>query len=373
MKFFVFLFAFLSVSCFGVEYKRGLVIPNDWRTKTTFVSAKTRGFVAPTEFDWRTQKTISPVMNQGNCGSCWAFSSSATFRDANIVQGGTLGENAVQEVLDCNAKNYGCDGGFFDVDQFFVSPGAALQSVYGAYVGKKQTCKTVAKYAKATSWHYVSQNGNGTPSEDEMKAAIMAWGPISIGVAAGSSWSSYTGGIYTACSNKQLNHAVQLVGWSDSGKYWILRNSWGTSWGENGYMRIAYKNSAGQPCDGVGEAANFFKVSNEPVPDPTPGPTPPPEPTPGPCTLPKATTGYGASIKAMAGRIYYMGKGAVKGVTYRWSAEPAFSNGAVPTSAQIRYQPIVTKTLTITATNECGSASASTQVILPATKVQVYY
>jgi hypothetical protein len=370
MKFYLIaLSLFFSTFLHAVEYKRGLIIPKDWKSKATFVSSFHRGMALPSEFDWRLQKTMSPIMNQGSCGSCWAFSASATFRDALVVQAGQSYANSVQEVLDCNAQNYGCQGGFFDVDQFFVSPGTSHEQAYGAYVGKKQTCKKITKTNSAISWHYVALSSNGTPSKDEMKAAIAAYGPISIGVAAGSSWSSYTGGIYKTCNNSSLNHAVQLIGWSDAGQYWILRNSWGTQWGESGYMRIAYVNSAGQPCDGVGEAANYFKVTSTPSPTPspdptpTPGPTPPPTP-PGPCSMPKASTGKPAEFKATIGTTYTMGIRAVKGVSYSWSAEPPFNNGAAPKVSIIGYKPTATKTLTVTATNDCGTSSASTSMLL---------
>lgn len=364
-KMLVLMFFCSSTFLHAEQYKRGLTIPKDWKKKAKFESSLGLITAAPAEFDWRTQKTMSPIMNQGNCGSCWAFSASATFRDALIVQGGQNYLNSTQEVLDCNSQGYGCDGGFFDVDSFFVSPGTATESAYGAYVAKKNTCKKVAKTAKAVSWHYVAQSSNGTPSREEIKAAIMAWGPVSIGVAAGASWNSYTGGIYKTCNNAQLNHAVQLMGWSDAGQYWILRNSWGSGWGESGYMRIAYVNSSGQPCDGVGEAANYFKVAGTPSPDPTPGPTPTPTPTPpGPCALPKASTNRPPEFKAQLGVTYNMGARAVTGVKYAWTAEPPFNNGAAPTTAIIGYKPTATKKLTVTATNVCGSASASTLMLL---------
>jgi hypothetical protein len=368
-------FYLLLVMCFSFgamseeKYKTGLVIPKDWKSKAKFESNIRRGFGVPADFDWRTQKTLSPIMQQGNCGSCWAFSASATFRDNMIVQGGSLFTNSTQQVLDCNGKGYGCNGGFFDVDDYFVSPGVSTESAYGAYVAKQNQCKNIPATARAISWHYVAQTSSGKPSDAEIKAAIYQWGPVSVGVAVDSNFQNYSGGVFTNCTGKQLNHAVQLVGWSDSGGYWIMRNSWGTSWGEQGYMRLKYG------CDGIGEAANYFKLGDSPTPDPTPGPNPDPtpgpspDPTPPPCVLPVVTTGYADQYNARKGSVYIVGKRGVKGVTYIWSAEPSFSNGAVPTTAQIRYQPAVTKRVTVTATNSCGSNSASTSFNLPASSI----
>lgn len=374
MKWFIFLIA--SLFSFGLladkKYQTGLIIPKDWKSKGKFESSIKRGFAAPAEFDWRTQKTLSPIMDQGQCGSCWDFSASATFRDDMIVQGGSLFKNSTQEVLDCNTQGYSCNGGFFDIDQFFVSPGVATESAYGPYQARQNSCKQVSKSSRAPGWAYVALNDSSKPSDAEIKAAIYKWGPVSVGVAADNAFSGYSGGVFTNCTSNQLNHAVQLVGWSDSGGYWIMRNSWGSSWGEQGYMRLKFG------CNGIGEAANYFKFDSNPVPPsptpgPTPGPTPNPDPTPvppgpSPCDLPKASTRYPAQVKATKGRIYTVGTKAVVGETYLWTAVPAFNNGATPTDAVIGYKPAYTKTITITATNACGKASASSTFNIPNSK-----
>lgn len=350
----VFVFSFMSIA--EEKYKTGLIIPKDWKAKAKFESSLTRTFALPSEFDWRTQKTLSPVMNQGSCGSCWAFSASATFRDNMIVQMGQNFTNSTQQVLDCNQQGYSCNGGFFDVDDFFVNPGVASESAYGPYVAKKNSCKSgIPVEASASGWTYVAQ-ANGAPSDAEIKAAIYQWGPVSVGVAADTNFQKYTGGIFTNCTAKQLNHAVQLVGWNDNGNpgYWIMRNSWGGSWGESGYIRIKYG------CNGIGEAANYFKFSDSPQPTPTP--TPGPTPTPPPCNPPTASTGHDEYMQGVIGERYLMGVKAEVGVKYSWVAEPAFTNNAKPTTAQIYYKPIMTKKLTVTATNKCGSSSAFTTI-----------
>ena len=122
-------------------------------------------------------------------------------------------------------------------------------------------------------------------------------------------------------------------------------------------------------CNGVGEAANYFVYAAQPVPpgpEPTPEPTPPPVPPPGPepCATPVASTGYPSKITSSVGSTLLMGRPAVKGVTYKWNAVPAFDGGNYPATAQIKYKPRITKTLTVTATNPCGSKSATTTVII---------
>ena len=367
----IFLMILFSLNAISEEkYKTGLIIPKDWKSKAKFESSIIRDVGVPAEFDWRKEVTLSPILNQGNCGSCWDFSATATFKDDMIVQKPVSApDSSTQQVLDCNRQGYGCDGGFFDVDEYFVSPGTSKDSAYGSYVAKKQSCKSgIPVYGKAAGWAYVAQSSNGSPSDAEIKAAIMAYGPVSVGVAADNAFSAYTGGVFTNCVSKQLNHAVQLVGWSDSGGYWIMRNSWGSNWGESGYMRLKFG------CNGIGEAANYFKFdgSPTPTPDPTPGPTPDPTPVP-PCTLPKVSTGFPAQVNAKKGKIYNLGSRAVSGETYIWTAEPAFNGGVTPTTAQIRYQPAITKVLTITAKNDCGSASATSAFNLSnVSKVEVF-
>ena len=353
-----------------LAHARGLVRPDDWAKRATFVDVlgemqKKRASL-PAAFDWRDTKTLSAVTDQGNCGSCWDFSSASTFRDAMIVQAGAVGDASEKYVLDCNSMNYSCNGGYFDVAQFYISPGAVRQADYKAYNAKKEACGAATPFAKLAEWHYVAGSQSAAPTVDQLKAAIYTYGPINVGVAAGNDWDSYSGGVMTACRDTQLNHAVQLVGWNDNGGtngYWIMRNSWGTVWGEQGYMRLVYG------CDGIGESAVFYVYKGGVPPAPTPTPTPP---VPPPCKLPVTTTGYGPQITVQAGKTIVMGKPGAKGVSYKWTAVPAFNGGAVPTTAQINYKPAITKALTITATNTCGSASATTNVVMPYAEHKYY-
>ena len=362
----VLLFIIMAFSLSGfadVQHARGYKKPADWATRMTYKSAKGMGIATlPDSFDWRTMKTLSPIMDQGNCGSCWAFSATATFKDAQIVQGGIPGDASVSYVLDCNRLNYGCDGGYFDIDSMFASPGAVKEAAYRPYTPNKGNCVTTPAYDHINEWHYVPLGPDNKPSVEEMKAAIYAFGPISVGVSAGNDWDNYRGGIKTSCPNKNLNHAVQLVGWGPN--YWILRNSWGQGWGENGgFMRLAWG------CDGVGDGSNYMVYRGQPVPGPTPTVTPTPGPTPGPipppCTAPVASTGHSSKFTMQAGKQIMMGVRGTAGVTYSWSATPPFDGNVTPKTAQFWYKPRITKTLTVTATNECGSNSASSQVVIP--------
>lgn len=351
------------------NYGRGLTVPPDWMEKAEFVKVEKSTRALPATFDWREKVKLSPVKNQGQCGSCWAFSTTATWRDAMIVQAGEAGDGSEQNVLECNRQGYGCDGGYFDVSEIWVTPGAVREGDYKAYSASKGACnKSATKFAKALSWKYLQDT-----SVDGIKAGLMKYGPVSVGVAAADDWSNYRGGILkgSACKGTQLNHAVQIVGWGEG--HWIIRNSWGTGWGENGYIRIAFD------CDQVGELPNVIiykdgtpnptpEPTPDPNPDPNPNPTPEPTPDPKPCVLPSVKTGYPATYLVRPGKTYLMGGKSQPKVSYLWTAEPAFSNNSAPKSAQIKYSPYMTKKITITGTNECGSSSASTNMVIPNTK-----
>lgn len=342
-----------------VKHGRGLIRPADWKSRGTFVSAKKADVVAlPASFDWRIQKTLSPITDQGACGSCWDFSASSTFRDAMIVQAGMVGDASEKWVIDCNPYHYSCQGGYFDIAGMFTDPGMVRNGDYAVYNARQDQCRSATPFTTLMEWHYVPLGAGNKPDITEMKNAIYNFGPINVGVAAsGSGWDSYKGGVYSGnCNDSNLDHAVQLVGWNDSPGYWIMRNSWGTGWGDRGFMMIPYG------CDGIGESAVYYVYKGS-VPPPTPNPTPvPPNP---PCALPAAGTGHSASMTATIGKTIVLGIKGTAGVSYRWTAQPAFDNNATPTTAQINYKPRISKTITVTATNSCGSASASTSVNVP--------
>ena len=367
-KFWIILLMLFSTGAIGdTKHMRGLNYDKNWKAGVTNWLHIGPVRDIPSSFDWRVETTLSPVMDQGNCGSCWAFSASETFRDDQIAQQKIpYSDTSTQQVLDCSNASYSCNGGMFDAGRFFVSPGSSKTSDYGAYTARKSSCKSGIQVSyTASQWFYVAGAENGATAAS-VKSALIKYGPVSIGVAAGSDWDNYNGGILqgSACKSSQMNHAVEIVGYKDDstisgGGYWIVRNSWSSAWGESGYIRLAYN------CDGMNQldGANVFVFGANPSPVP-PSPVPP-SPSPTPCTMPTASTGYGPVLTSKLGKVYVMGSRGQSGASYVWSADPPFVNNAVPTTAQIRYKPAITKIITVTATNTCGAVSASTQVIVP--------
>jgi len=201
----------------------------------------------PETKDWRDEGAVNKVVNQGSCGSCWAFSAVANMEGVWFVKHRTeLPVLSQQQLVDCDHEcmiyqgeescDEGCNGGLMpNAFTYAIKYGMESAGDY-PYTGRSGTCKydaTKAKY-KFTSQVKVEAN------EEAMVAAINDLGPLSVAVCA-SSWSFYSGGIFDSNCCTTLNHGVTIVGYgADNGKqYWIIRNSWGTSWGISGYMKLA--------------------------------------------------------------------------------------------------------------------------------------
>jgi hypothetical protein len=222
-------------------------------------------------------------------------------------------------------------GGYFAHD-LHISPGAAYSSSY-PYTGRNGSCKkNVEHNEKLVDWSYVGQSGR-KPTVDEIKAAIHENGPVAVTVTANSTFQAYKSGVYNRQSTGQTNHIVALVGWDDSEGAWILRNSWGSNWGENGYMRIKYGISR------VGEQATTATYR----------PTCNPQPI--------VITGENQAIKA--GDVTLLGSFSISGQTYEWTPSTGLDD---PHSAMPVASPNQTTTYKLKVTNECATAERTVKV-----------
>ena len=199
---------------------------------------------SPAQWDWRTQGGgLPPARDQGGCGSCWAFGSTAVLEGAIAIFDQKIVDLAEQFAVDCNSEGFGCGGGYWVYD-LYMNPGAVMENVY-PYQAYDQQCRQTDLDHPYTvkAWHSIQ-----TGDREAMKAAIYQYGVIGVTVNACGSQIGYTGGVYdsTECNYGQTNHIVALVGWDDTVSHrqgtgvWIMRNSWGEGWGEDGYMKIAY-------------------------------------------------------------------------------------------------------------------------------------
>jgi len=206
----------------------------------------------PNAVDWRTKGAVSAVKNQGNCGSCWAFSTTGVLESTYKIAKGTLSSFSEQQLVDCCGKKgfqcQGCSGAWPEWALNYVnSAGIESESQY-PYKGVEGACNAAGGQKILNPSKPWSMLASG--DTNALKSALNA-SPVSVCVDA-SNWGAYKSGVFSNCG-KNLNHAVLAVGYADDGS-WLVKNSWGTSWGEQGYIRLA----AGDTC-GV---ANHVVISN---------------------------------------------------------------------------------------------------------------
>jgi len=192
----------------------------------------------PDNFDWRDKNVVTAVKDQGQCGSCWAFSVIEEIESQWIMKNHAAVALAPQQIVDCDKTDSGCGGGDTPTAYQYVIKAGGLEpeSAY-PYMAKNEKCafSQAAVAVSITSWQYVVKNKN----ETEMLSALYNAGPLSICVDA-EPWQHYTSGILSKKCGQSLDHCVQLVGYGvdNSTAFWNIRNSWGTSWGEAGYIRV---------------------------------------------------------------------------------------------------------------------------------------
>jgi len=208
----------------------------------------------PASWDWRTKGVVNAVQDQGQCGSCWTFSTIAAIESALAIKTGKLQKFSEQEIVDCShgcvkeegqqVCNQGCNGGWMwsALTDIISWKGEELESDY-PYTATTDTCKRTSHTAYSPISNYTCLSGPKLANETDMAAFTAANGPLSIAMDAGI-LQSYTSGIIDPasgdCSKTELDHAILIVGYGTEGAkpFWIVRNSWGESWGEKGYFRI---------------------------------------------------------------------------------------------------------------------------------------
>jgi cathepsin L len=212
------------------------------------------------KFSWTDLGKVTPVRNQSSCGSCWAFAAMGAYESSYLIRNNISIDASEQDILNCAGAGT-CSGGWYDpVFDFMLTNGVASE-VNEPYQAIDGFCSaSISKPYRAINWGFVTAK-NDIPSVSEIKDALCQYGPLSVAVNATSAFQAYTGGVFNESANNGINHAVTIVGWDDNKNAWLIKNSWGSWWGDNGYMWIDYNsNNIGYAATWVQAQTKYYKV-----------------------------------------------------------------------------------------------------------------
>jgi cathepsin L len=201
----------------------------------------------PETVDWRTKGVVTGVKDQGDCGGCWAFSSTGNLEGLNALQTGNLTSLSEQNLIDCsNAPthpNSGCDGGRVDWSLMYVSENKGIDTEQSyPYTARDGSCHFDRENVAGTCTGYKQVQER---NETALQVAVATIGPISIAIDVTDPFANYHSGVFydPDCQSGEMNldHAVLIVGYGveEGKKYWLVKNSWGASWGDKGYIKMA--------------------------------------------------------------------------------------------------------------------------------------
>ena len=234
-------FADLTSEEFGARYTGGLNLKPKSRSLRATNYAPLNMSANPASVDWTTKGAVTPIKNQEQCGSCWAFSTTGSVEGAWFLSNGTLPSLSEQQLVDCSTAegNQGCNGGLMDdAFQYIIdNKGITTEDAYPYSATGPNTCEAKGKPVAATLSGFKDVAPN---SEIALETAIVQQ-PVSVAVEADQSvFQFYSGGVMDSACGTALDHGVLAVGYgTDAGKdYYKVKNSWGAVWGEKGFIRL---------------------------------------------------------------------------------------------------------------------------------------
>nr|GEV19111.1 senescence-specific cysteine protease SAG39-like [Tanacetum cinerariifolium] len=213
----------------------------------------------PSTMDWRKKGAVTPIKDQGQCGSCWAFSTIAATEGITQLTTGKLISLSEQELMDCDRSgvDQGCEGGYMDDGFKFIvqNKGINTEAAY-PYQATDATCNTKKESIRAAN---ITGHEDVPANSEAALLKAVAMQPVSVAVDA-SEFQFYSSGVLNGTCGTQLDHGVTAVGYGttdDGMKYWLVKNSWGTTWGEEGYIRMQRDVEAKEGMCGIAMMASY--------------------------------------------------------------------------------------------------------------------
>ena len=234
-------------------------LPSETNGCSSFVSTKSVNL--PNSVDWRDHQAVTPIKNQGQCGSCWSFSATGSMEGAWAIKSGNLVSLSEQQLVDCSGSfgNQGCNGGLMDYAFEYAMENGMCTESEEPYEGRDDNCKQCTPSVTVKGCVDVTAN-----NQEELKEAVSRQ-PVSVAIEADTTtFQFYNSGVLTSEScGTNLDHGVLAVGYGteNGNDYWLVKNSWGNSWGDNGYVKILRTDSKSDPgiC-GIAMSASYPTV-----------------------------------------------------------------------------------------------------------------
>lgn len=306
-----------------------------WRPKALYKAL--RDNAVPDKWDWREHGGSIPILDQGQCGSCWAFGTvAAAMSSAKIFLHQDL-LLSPQEIVAYDTNSMGCGGGNFAGD--FVKQYGLVLEKDCPYTASNRKCKPDPRKAKPAykpkDFVYIGDM-NSSPTFDEVRAFIYQYGYVGVSAGADNDWESYHGGVFNRCNGTGVNHEIAAVAYDVNGKTITIQNSWGSSFGDHGYMTMPWG------CDNLAADAGAFIVDSTP------------------CKPPKVH--LAAEYIVNPGSDVVLAVIPEQGVTYKWSL--GLELGDLGTGPELDYTPTEDSVIALQATNACGVAQVQTLVTI---------